>query len=98
MSGGGILHLNVKDRIEDPVTMKHLIEYSVKQGVSHMAVNYSFGECEDGHVTVCGNSETCIICGKKIISHVTRIVGYFTKTSSWGKSRREYEFPRRVFS
>lgn len=98
LSGGGILHLNVKDRIEDPVTMKHLIEYSVKQGVSHMAVNYSFGECEDGHVTVCGNSETCIICGKKIISHVTRIVGYFTKTSSWGKSRREYEFPRRVFS
>lgn len=98
LSGGGILHLNVKDRIEDPATMKHLIEYSVKQGVSHMAVNYSFSECEDGHVTVCGNSETCPICGKKIISHVTRIVGYFTKTSSWGKSRREYEFPRRIFS
>ena len=98
LSGGGILHLNVSDRIEDPTTMKHLIEYSVKHGVSHMAVNYSFGECEDGHVTVCGNSETCPICNKKIISHMTRVVGYFTTTTSWSKTRREYEFPRRVFS
>jgi ribonucleoside-triphosphate reductase len=98
LSGGGILHLNVSDRIEDPAVMKHLIEYSVKHGVSHMAVNYSFGECEDGHVTVCGNSEICSICGKKIISHMTRIVGYFTLITSWNHVRREYEFPRRVFS
>jgi ribonucleoside-triphosphate reductase (formate) len=98
LSGGGILHLNLKDRITDPNVMRHLIEYSVSKNTTHVSVNYSFGECEDGHVTVCGNSETCPICGKKIISHVTRIVGYFTKTSSWGKARREYEFPRRIFS
>jgi len=98
LSGGGILHLNVSDRIEDPAVMKHLIEYSVKHGVSHCAVNYSFGECEDGHVTVCGTSDTCPICAKKIISHMTRVVGYFTKTDSWNIVRREYEFPNRVFS
>ena len=98
LSGGGILHLNIQDRITDPTVMKHLIEYSVSKGVSHLAVNYGFGECEQGHVTVCGNADKCSVCGGKVISHMTRIVGYFTKTDSWGPQRREYEFPRRVFS
>lgn len=98
LSGGGILHLNLKDKITDPKVMKHLIEYSVSKNVTHLSVNYSFGQCTEGHVTVCGNSDTCSICGQKITSHMTRIVGYFTLTSSWGKQRREYEFPRRIFS
>lgn len=98
LSGGGILHLNIKDKITDPKVMKHLIEYAVSKGVSHVAVNYSFGTCTEGHVTVCGNSDTCSICGSKITSHMTRVVGYFTLTDSWSKPRREYEFPRRVFS
>lgn len=98
LSGGGILHLNIHDQITDPSVMKHLIEYSVSKGVSHLAVNYGFGECEEGHVTICGNAEKCSVCGNKIVGHMTRIVGYFTKTSSWSRSRREYEFPRRVFS
>ena len=98
LSGGGILHLNIQDRITDPSIMKHLVEYAVSNNCSHLAVNYGFGECEQGHVTVCGNSDTCSICNSRITSHMTRIVGYFTKTSSWGKQRREYEFPRRIFS
>jgi ribonucleoside-triphosphate reductase (formate) len=98
LSGGGILHLNIKDKIEDPAIMQHLIEYAVSKKVSHLAVNYSFGNCENDHVTVCGNSNTCSICGGKILSHMTRIVGYFTLTDSWSHTRREYEFPRRVFS
>jgi len=98
ISGGGILHLNLKDKITDSNIMKHLIKYSVEKKISHLSINYSFGQCEDGHVTVCGTSETCPLCGKKILTHVTRIVGYFVPTDSWSKTRREYEFPRRVFS
>jgi len=98
LSGGGILHLNIADQIKEPSTMKHLIEYAVQNGVSHLAVNYGFGCCENDHVTICGNSDKCQICGSNITSHMTRIVGYFTKTDAWGKVRREYEFPKRVFS
>lgn len=98
LSGGGILHLNIADQIKDPAVMKHLIEYSVSKGVSHLAVNYGFLECEDGHVSISGNAEKCPICGKKIVSHMTRIVGYFVKVESWSKVRREYEFPKRVFT
>ena len=98
LSGGGILHLNVSDRITDPSIMKKLILYSVKHGVSHLAVNYGFGICKNGHTTICGNSDTCSVCNSSMISHLTRIVGYFTKTDSWSTVRRKYEFPRRVFS
>ncbi len=98
LSGGGILHLNVIDEIKDPAVMKKLIIYAVKHGVSHLAINYGFGICENGHTTVCGNSDKCIICGGKIKDHITRVIGYFAKVSNWGKVRRDYEFPKRVFN
>ena len=98
LSGGGILHLNISEQITDPQIMKKLIMYSVSKGVSHLAINYGFGICENGHTTICGNSPKCSICNSNISSHLTRIVGYFTKTDSWGRQRREYEFPRRRFS
>jgi len=98
LSGGGILHLNIMEKITDPSVMKHLIEQCVKSNVSHFAVNYSFGICEDDHISVCGNSNMCPICGKSIKKHMTRVVGYFSIVDNWSKVRREYEFPNRVFS
>ena len=78
--------------------MKKLIEYSVQHGVSHLAVNYGFGICKNNHTTICGNSTTCPICDEQIIDWLTRIIGYFTKVSSWNKVRREYEFQNRTFN
>jgi ribonucleoside-triphosphate reductase len=98
LSGGGILHLNIAEQIKDPEVMKHLIEYSVKHGVSHLAVNYGFGQCKNRHTTICGNNPKCSICGSKIDTYVTRIVGYQARVSNFSKVRREYEFPRRVFN
>jgi ribonucleoside-triphosphate reductase len=98
LSGGGILHLNIAEQIKDPEVMKHLIKYSVSKGVSHAAINYGFGQCFNGHTTICGNSPICSICGSKIDTYVTRTVGYQARVSNWGKVRREYEFPRRVFN
>lgn len=97
LSGGGILHCNIQDQLKTANDMKHLIEYNVKHGVSHFAINYGFGTCENGHTTVCGNSNTCSICGGQITDHYTRIVGYFTHVDSWNSTRRDYEFPRRKF-
>jgi len=97
LSGGGILHLNISEQIKDPAVMKKLIEYSVQSGVSHLAVNYGIGKCENGHTSICGNSIKCPVCDSKIVKWMTRIVGYFVWTDSWNRTRREFEFPRRVF-
>lgn len=97
LSGGGILHLNFDGKIAVPITMKNIIEYCVQNGVTHLAINYGFGTCENGHTTVCGNTKICPVCQGEIKEWMTRIVGYFTKTTSWNKTRREFEFPNRQF-
>lgn len=97
LSGGGICHLNIAEKINDPGVMKKLIEYAVSQGVTHLAVNYGFGICENGHTTISGTSEICPVCKGKIVDWVTRIVGYFVHTNSWNTIRRDWEFPRREF-
>jgi anaerobic ribonucleoside-triphosphate reductase len=98
ISGGGILHLNIKEQITDPAVMKHLIEQCVKNSVSHFSINYGFGTCENGHTTVCGNATKCPKCNAEIVSHMSRVIGYFSIVNNWSKVRREYEFPKRVFS
>lgn len=98
LSGGGILHLNMSDQIHTKDQMKKLIMVSIENGVEHFAVNYGFANCEDGHVSIAGNATTCPICGKPIVDYLTRVIGYFTKVSSWNNIRREFEFPNRKFS
>jgi len=98
LSGGGILHLNVSDKIQNKSQMRKLIEVALKNGVEHFAVNYGFAICPEEHVSIAGNSTVCPICGAQIQDYLTRIIGYFTKVSSWNHVRETIDFPNRVFS
>ncbi len=97
LSGGGILHLNIQEKITNPAKMKRLIELAVKEGVEHFAINYGFGICENGHTPAVGAGKVCPLCGGKVTDWFTRIIGYFTKISSWNDTRRNVEFPNRKF-
>ena len=95
-SGGAIAHLNLDQEIKDAKSMADLIRLSAKQGVVYFAINYVLQECEHGHMSV-GNVDTCPICGGKIVSKYSRVVGFLTKISNWIKERREFDFPLRQF-
>ena len=97
VSGGAILHMNVADQIKHPEIMKKLISFAVKNGVTHHAINYGFSICENDHNTI-GVFDTCPICQGRITDHMTRIVGYFVKTSTWNETRREKDFPERKWN
>ena len=97
LTGGGITHLNVSEKLRHPAQMRKLIRFAMESGCEHFAINYGFGECEEGHVNVVGNRKDCPECGKDIKNYYTRVIGYFVPVSSWHKVRREYEFPRRKF-
>lgn len=97
LSGGGILHLNMSDKIHNKEQMKKLIKVAVKNGVENFAINYGFAICEDGHVSIAGNSKNCPQCSKPIQDYMTRVIGYFTRVNSWNATRRDYEYPRRTF-
>ncbi|GEA16809.1 ribonucleoside-triphosphate reductase [Moorella sp. E308F] len=97
VSGGGIVHLNIQERIKSPAIMKKLIKLALQAKVPHFAINYGYGICENGHTSVVGTGKTCPICGGPIKDWMTRIIGYFTRISSWNDVRKNYEYPRRKF-
>lgn len=96
LTGGGISHLNIGERLTSVEQMKKLIQYAVKSGCEHFAVNYNFCKCKNSHVTVAGPSKVCPICSAPIIEQYTRVIGYFTPVSAWNGGRiKEHE--QRVF-
>ena len=99
LSGGSIVHLNLKSRLKNSEDMKKLIYFALENELEHFAINYDFNICESGHHTVGSNLETvCPICSKPITERITRVVGYYTPVSSWSKVRRTVEFKKRKFS
>jgi ribonucleoside-triphosphate reductase len=96
LTGGGISHLNVGEKLTHSVQMEQLIKYAIDCGCEHFAVNYNFCRCKDGHVTVAGLVKSCPICGVEIKDYMTRIIGYFTPVSAWTKARKQ-EHKQRVF-
>lgn len=96
LTGGSIVHLNV-DGDTTPQQNMRLIEYAIKCDCEHFAINKCYTICNDCGYTTNHKTDTCEKCSSKNVDHKTRIIGYFSKVSNWGKVRREWEFPRRVF-
>lgn len=95
INGGGIVHFNLGEKTT-PQQNEMLIRYAINSGCEHFALNAVYSQCENGHTSF-GDLSTCPTCGGKITDKLTRVVGFFTRVSSWNKTRREWEFPRRHF-
>ena len=99
LSGGGIAHINISEKLETPEQMEYLIDLAIKYGVIHFAINYGFGICGDCEgVSIVGNGTICPICGGTITDWITRIIGYFVKVSAWHRVRKDFEYPKRNFA
>lgn len=96
LSGGAICHLNVETRLDCAKKQADLIRVAVKNGVIYHAINYNLQQCENEHMTV-GKNDKCSICNGEIISNFTRVVGFLTNVKNWNKTRREVDYPNRIF-
>lgn len=96
LTGGGISHLNIGEKLTNVQQMKKLIQAAIKAGCEHFAVNYNFGVCHNDHVSVCTPHALCPICAAGMKDFYTRIVGYYVPVSSWNKGRRK-EHANRIF-
>jgi len=96
LTGGGISHLNLGERLSSSYQMKKIIEYAIACGCEHFAINYNFCSCANKHITIAGPAKQCPICSGPIVDQYTRIIGYFTPVSAWNKGRQQ-EHKRRVF-
>lgn len=96
LTGGGISHLNIGEKLNHQKQMEKLIAHAIKSGCEHFAINYNYCQCKNDHITISGPSTKCPICGDPIVEQYTRVVGYLTPVSSWNKPRQT-EHTKRVF-
>ncbi len=95
LTGGGICHFNVGEKVTG-AQAKSIIKYAVKVGCEHFAINTVYSICENEHWTL-GEVNKCPQCGKDIVDHATRVVGFLTRTSDWNKKKKLYDFDKRTY-
>jgi ribonucleoside-triphosphate reductase len=96
LSGGGIVHINVDSKITYEQAIR-IMAYALRAGCAHFAINAVYSHCTECNETTKGNFKTCPHCNSEKMEHYTRIIGYLSKVESWGKRRREYDYPNREF-
>lgn len=96
ITGGGIVHFPLGEKTTKTQNKK-LIDFAVETGCEHFALNPVYSICEKDHVNF-GNSKVCPKCGSKIISKITRTVGFFTPVEDWTEKKRDYDFERRNYN
>lgn len=91
-NGGSILHYNIDAPFNSYEKALYMTNYIASKGVTYFAFNTKISACENNHAFY---SDICPECGKKKVAEYTRIVGFYTKTSTWGKERKaEYAMRR----
>ena len=85
-NGGSIMHINIDKPIENDEAAWDLLNYITDQGVTYFAFNGKLSTDDNGHLFY-GN--ICPECGAPKTAEYTRAVGFFTKTATWSKERKE---------
>ena len=90
-NGGSILHFNIDAPFDSFEKALYMTNYIAQHGVTYFAFNTKISTCKDNHAFY---GDICPQCGKPKSAEYSRIVGFFTKTSTWSKERKE-EFTMR---
>ena len=90
-NGGSILHFNIDAPFDSYEKALYMTNYIAQHGVTYFAFNTVISACDNNHGFY-GN--VCPNCGKPKSAEYTRIVGFYTKTSTWSKERKD-EFKMR---
>lgn len=90
-NGGSILHFNIDAPFDSFEKALYMTNYIAQHGVTYFAFNTKISTCEDNHAFY---GDICPQCGKPKSAEFTRIVGFYTKTSTWSKERKD-EFKMR---
>ncbi|KUK14504.1 MAG: anaerobic ribonucleoside-triphosphate reductase [Synergistetes bacterium] len=98
IKAGAITHIWMGEHKPDPKALAKFVERTFRGSQNtQIAFSPEFTICLDCMKTTRGLSESCPYCGSKNVDGITRITGYFTRTSSWNKGKRaELKDRRRV--
>ena len=90
--GGCIAHINIENRFPSEEAAWDMLNYVASQGVIYFAFTTKISVCDDRHAFI--SEPKCPVCGKPVADTYSRVVGFYTPTSSYQKIRKK-EFDRR---
>ena len=85
-NGGSILHANIDAPFDSFEKAWDMVQYIAEQGVTYFAFNTKIQACKNNHAFY---GDKCPVCGNPVDSEYTRIVGFYTKISSWSNERKK---------
>lgn len=85
-NGGSILHMNIDAPFTNFDQAWKATNYITDKGVTYFAFNTKIQSCDQNHGFY---GKTCPMCKGPATSEYTRIVGFYTKVSTWSQARKE---------
>ena len=90
--GGCIAHIDIENRFPNEEAAWNMLNYVASQGVIYFAFTTKISVCKDKHAFI--SEPYCPVCGEPIADIYSRVVGFYTPTSSYQKIRKR-EFDKR---
>jgi len=88
IEAGAICHIWLGEHEPDPESIKNFVIKTFRQTQSsQIAFSPEFTVCNDCRRTNRGLHERCCDCGSKNVYGITRIVGYFSKITTWNRGK-----------
>ncbi|MBI5789674.1 MAG: anaerobic ribonucleoside-triphosphate reductase [Candidatus Schekmanbacteria bacterium] len=85
---GSISHIWLGESQPSPESLANFVTKVFRHTLNdQIAFSPEFTTCNDCHKTSRGLSNSCSYCGSENVDGITRITGYFTKTSIWNKGK-----------
>ena len=84
-SGGDILHLNVDSPFDTFDKAWNALKYVAKKGVKYFAFTGKINACKNNHGFY---GDVCPVCGEKVDTVYSRIVGFYVPVKSYSKERK----------
>ena len=85
-NGGSILHYNTDAPFDSFEKALRMTNYIAQSGVTYFAFNTKISACNHNHAFY---GDVCPNCGEPKTAEYSRIVGFYTKTQTWSKERKE---------
>ena len=92
-NGGSILHANIDAPFDSFEKALRMTNYIAQAGVTYFAFNTKIQVCKSNHAFY---GKTCPICGGPVDGTFLKVVGFYTRVSSWSSERKE-EYKMRTF-
>jgi len=88
IKAGAIIHIWLGEHLPPAASIRKFVEKTFRETNSaQIAFSPEFTVCNDCWRTSRGLSEKCPQCGSEDIYGITRIVGYYSKVSTWNKGK-----------